>query len=249
MYILHKIFLLYFAFIVVSYSSTHYNDTIIRNKGGYVLKSDLKSRQQKHINDSRQQRYPRHEPTSASNPKWLIALIILLIIIVLGAMLYGLYHLSHINFNFNQTDGNITSTETRQNTQTVHIDVLSYDFSQDFMHSDRIDGYQNFHIGEIRKDVEQTHGPPQKTVQIDGHKAESYGNIAVSYNTQHQVEHIYVTPKQVTTSQFIGVHQAPDTTDGDIWYYDNRQDNPYTIKVYTQSDQIIAIENIPQIKY
>lgn len=241
--------MLYFAFIVVSYASTHYNDTSIRNKGGYVLKSDLKSGQQKHTHHSRQQRYPRYEPTSSSNPKWLITLIILLIIFVLGAMLYGLYRLSHINFNFNQTDDKITSTETRQNTQMVHIDVLSYDFSQDFMHSDRIDGYQNFHIGEIRKDVEATHGPPQKAVQIDGHDADSYGDLAVSYNAQHHVEHIYVTPQQVTTSQFIGIHQAPDMTDGDIWYYDSRQDNPYTIKVYTQNDQIIAIENIPQIEY
>ncbi|WP_247647953.1 hypothetical protein [Staphylococcus pseudintermedius] len=34
----------------------------------------------------------------------------------------------------------------------------------------------------------------RKTVEIDGRDAASYGDLAVSYNAQHQVEHIYVTP-------------------------------------------------------
>lgn len=234
-------------FIVVSNSATTYNDNIKRNKGGYFLKSDLTSRKHKHAHPSHQQRHPKYEPSPSSNPKWLIALIILLIIIALGGMIYGGYRLSQVKLHLNTTDNQATTTQSEQNTATVHLDVLSYDFSQDFMHSDHIDGYQDFHIGETRKDVEATHGPPEKTVEIDGRDAASYGDLAVSYNAQHQVEHIYVTPHQVTTAQFIDVHQAPNMTDGNIWYYDSRQDNPYTIKVYTQNDQVIAIENIPQI--
>ncbi|MEJ7542344.1 hypothetical protein [Staphylococcus intermedius] len=208
------------------------------------MKSDLTPRQQKHANRSHQHP-PQYEPVPSSNPKWLIAFIILIIISVVGAMIYGGYRLSQFDFQFNMAQNH--TTKHHQDTQTVQVDVLSYDFSQDFMHSDRIDGYQNFHIGETRKDVEATHGPPEKTVEIDGRDAASYGDLAISYNAQHQIEHIYVTPHQVSTSQFISFHQAPNVTDGNIWYYDSRQDNPYTIKVYTQNDQVIAIENIPQI--
>ncbi|EGQ3106004.1 hypothetical protein KXP78_000545 [Staphylococcus pseudintermedius] len=211
------------------------------------MKSDLTSRKHKHAHPSHQQRQLKYEPSPSSNPKWIIALIILLIIIALGGMIYGGYRLSQVKLHLNTTDNQATTTQSEQNTATVYLDVLSYDFSQDFMHSDHIDGYQDFHIGETRKDVEATHGPPEKTVEIDGRDAASYGDLAVSYNAQHQVEHIYVTPHQVTTAQFIDVHQAPNMTDGNIWYYDSRQDNPYTIKVYTQNDQVIAIENIPQI--
>lgn len=130
------------------------------------MKSDLTSRKHKHAHPSHQQRQPKYEPSPSSNPKWLIALIILLIIIVLGGMIYGGYRLSQVKLHLNTTDNQATTTQSEQNTATVHLDVLSYDFSQDFMHSDHIDGYQDFHIGETRKDVEATHGPPEKLLKL-----------------------------------------------------------------------------------
>ncbi|WP_241523177.1 hypothetical protein [Staphylococcus delphini] len=92
------------------------------------MKSDLTSRKHNHAHPS-QHRQPNYEPSPSSNPKWLIALIILLIIIVLGGMIYGGYRLSQVKLNFNTTENKATTTQTEQDTETVHLDVLSYDFS------------------------------------------------------------------------------------------------------------------------
>ncbi|ARJ50692.1 hypothetical protein [Staphylococcus lutrae] len=181
------------------------------------------------------------------NPKWLIILIICLIMIALAGLIYGGYRVSQLDIRLKlKTDQKVSDTSQ---TQIVHIDVQSDDFSQNFMNTDRISGYQGFQLGATRQQTEMTHGPPERMTQYAGQQAASYGNIAVTYDAQEKINHVYVTPNNVTLSQFIAVHQAPNTIDGEIWYYDKNKNNRYTIKVYTSDNRITAIENIPQIAY
>lgn len=241
--------LIFYVFeLLFNQTLTYNNSNMCHTKEVMNLKDSLTSRSHKLNRSERYTHQHAHVPLSPRphrNPKWLIIILSLLIIVALAGLVYGIYRLSQFDVHLNLKADRASFHQP--DTQTVQIDTLSLDFSQNYMHADCIDGYQGFNIGETRKDIEKQYGPPQREVQIANNKAASYGDMAVTYNEQDKINHVYVTPQNVTTSDFIAFHQTPNITDGDIWYYDQSRDNPYTIKVYTSGNQIMAIENIPQI--
>ncbi|UEX90308.1 hypothetical protein [Staphylococcus ratti] len=195
--------------------------------------------------------HSRFEPISPSKPKSsflfkglgvLITLMIIAVIIALIILVIRLVH-TDIQFDFSTKK----SERTIPQTQTQHIDVLSSSFSTHYMNANHVEGYRNFKRNRSQSQIEQQFGKPEKTFSIDGQKVYQYGDISIAYNNDKRVNHVFITPTNVMTHDFIQVHQRPDTDYGHFWYYDKNRGNGYTIKVYVQDGYIQAIENIPQI--
>lgn len=177
--------------------------------------------------------------------KILAVIISLMIIAVIAGMIFigvRLMH-SHVNFDFHPQNSEHNIPET----QFQHVDVLSTDFSTHYMNTSRIEGYQNFQMNHTRARIESRFGKPEQTFTVNNIKIFRYGDMGVSYNNNQRVNHIWITPKNVSVQAFTEAHGQPDVYDGHAWYYDKNKHNAYTIKVYVKDGQIVAIENIPQI--
>lgn len=131
-------------------------------------------------------------------------------------------------------------------THKVEIDVNSPMFSQGYMHAPNTEGYEGFEIGETKSAIEREYGRAEGAKTIDGKKAELYGNIGVSYNSNNQVSHVFVVPGKMTKDDFTDFHNGPDEISNGNWHYDTDKANGFSIKVYTSKNDIEAIENIMQ---
>lgn len=182
---------------------------------------------------------------------WIIV-ISLIILVLVAALIFAISHFMSIREdNDKKAAQNDTTQEqattSKQETKTVKVEVNSDDFSANFMNADNSSGYKGFHIGDTKKTIEKKYGEPEESLDINGHDANKYGNIAVSYDNDNKVDHVFVVPSNVTTREFTDFHNVPNEKRGDTWYYDKNKDNDYTIKVYTNGQYIKAIENIDQI--
>ncbi|MHD0396379.1 hypothetical protein ACY2DA_00630 [Staphylococcus simulans] len=131
-------------------------------------------------------------------------------------------------------------------THKVEIDINSPMFSQGYMHSPHTDGYEGFELGEAKSTIEKEYGRAEGTKTIDGNKVELYGNMGVSYNSENQVNHVFVVPGEMTKDDFTNFHSTPDEISNGVWYYDADEANGFSIKVYTSKNNIEAIENVEQ---
>ncbi|MHD0396408.1 zinc ribbon domain-containing protein [Staphylococcus simulans] len=182
---------------------------------------------------------------------WIIV-ISLIILILVAALIFAISHFMSVREdNDKKAVQNDTTQEhkktSKQQTKTVKVEVNSDDFSANFMNADNTSGYKGFHIGARKKAVEESFGKSKDNIDINGNEAYQYGNIAVSYDNNNKVDHVFVVPTDVTTREFTDFHNVPDEKRGDTWYYDKNKDNDYTLKVYTNGQYIVAIENIDQI--
>ncbi|MFC3612006.1 Predicted membrane protein [Staphylococcus piscifermentans] len=190
-------------------------------------------------------------------PAWLFALIgfvIALLIAGIGYAAYNAYQNKNAEHHHNdqpasseQNQSNTNKESELPETQPVSVDVNSDSFSENYMNSDNSNGYEGFYIGDSKDSIEKSHGKPEGTMDINGNEAHLYGNMAVSYDNNDQVDHVYVVPSDMTTDAFTDFHNTPNEKRGDTWYYDKNKDNSYTIKVYTDGSDVKAIENIEQI--
>ncbi|UXR86844.1 zinc-ribbon domain-containing protein [Staphylococcus felis] len=195
-------------------------------------------------NMSRAEQY--HQKVVVKENKSKLPLILLglctFIVLILG-LLFGVYQLLDKNGMY------ITKQKaTTSSYETPTINVLSVQFSAQFMHQDRRNGYDGIRLGMSRNQIESNYGEPEETLHIAGVSAEKYGDIAVNYEND-SVHRYFVVPENISVYQFMDYHGTPTmkADEGGIIYDDNSH-NDFTIKVYVnEKGQVIGIENVNQI--
>ncbi len=190
-------------------------------------------------------------------PAWLFVVIGFVIALLISGIGYAAYNAySNKNADKGQEHHSTTSDQNQSTTnkedelpetKPVSINVNTDSFSENYMNADNSSGYDGFYIGNTKDSIEHSYGKAEGTMDINGNEAYQYGNIAVSYDNNNQVDHVFVTPHDMSTSEFTDFHNTPNERRGDTWYYDKNKDNGYTIKVYTDGSEVQAIENIDQI--
>ncbi|REH77191.1 hypothetical protein DOS80_05675 [Staphylococcus felis] len=164
------------------------------------------------------------------------------IVLILG-LLFGVYQL------LGKNDVPITNQKsTTSSYETPTINVLSAQFSAQFMHQDRRNGYDGVQLGMSRNQIESDYGEPEETLHIAGVSAEKYGDIAVNYEND-RVHRYFVVPENTSVYQYENYHGTPTMkADEGGLIYDDQPNNDFTIKVYVDEKvQVIGIENANQI--
>lgn len=154
---------------------------------------------------------------------------------------------SHNNEHKNNNEIKNGSQQHLAKTHKININVNSIEFNQNYMQAPNPEGYKGFKIGTSKADIEKKFGKSEGVREINGYDAQQYGDLAVSYNQENKVDHVYVTPRQMTKKEFTDFYSQPNETKGDIWYYNANIYNGFVIKVFTSRQYIKAIENVPQI--
>ncbi|AYU54205.1 zinc ribbon domain-containing protein [Staphylococcus debuckii] len=173
--------------------------------------------------------------------------------IILGiiglAIIIGIVYFVFMNSSDKNNNYNAEKRETKQQRPShkkVTINVNSPEFIQEFMQTPQTEGYKGFKIGTSKKEIEKKFGKSDGTREINGNDARQYGDMAVTYNHDDKVDHVYVTPNQMTKKAFTDVHNEPGAIRGDIWFYETNIYDGFSIKVFTSRQYIKAIENVPQ---
>ncbi|RZI00029.1 zinc ribbon domain-containing protein [Staphylococcus condimenti] len=197
-----------------------------------------------------------HSETSNHKPRvspkktifWIIIGLIGIALII-GIVYFALQIFGEGN-NSEHKNKNESKNKTQQHlpqTHKVKINVSSTEFNQNFMQSPNPEGYKGFKIGTSKSNIEKKFGKFEGIREINGNDAQQYGDIAISYNLEDKVDHVYVAPRQMTKKEFTKLYDEPDEIKGDIWYYNANYYNGFTIKVFTSQQYIKAIENVPQM--
>ena len=126
------------------------------------------------------------------------------------------------------------------------VNVLTDSFSADFMNTPNVGGYNGFKVGMTRAQIEQIAGQSTGTLQLQSGLLYKYNNIGVQYGADDKVMSVYVTPDNVSTQEFTSFHGEPKIGGGSPMIYDNNPNNGFTIYVYTQNGNVVAIQNGPQ---
>lgn len=150
------------------------------------------------------------------------------------------------NRNDNTSEPKQDITQQKPNNKKVTIKVDSPQFSQEFMQTPQTEGYKGFEIGASKEQIEKKFGKSDGTREINGNDAYQYGDMAVTYNQDNKVDHVYVTPQQMTKKAFTDFYNEPGQIRGDIWFYEYNVYDGFSIKVFTSHQHIKAIENVPQ---
>lgn len=173
-----------------------------------------------------------------------IILSIVAVLLLLGALIVAGYFLfKNLNININTGD----SSESNANNQRISINVLSDQFSSDFMKSDNTDGYDGFNIGMSKDDIKEEFGEPESVDSMDFGDVEKYGDIGVTYDSDDTVSSVYVLPQDVSVSAFKQFHGEPTMESDDQLIYDDNSDNGFTIFVNVKDGEVQSIENGYQI--
>lgn len=191
-----------------------------------------------------------HKPSTSPKKKifWII------IGIIGAALIIGIVYIAFMIFSQENHSEHKSNDQTKNKTEKqlpkthkVNINVKSQEFNQSFMQSPNPEGYKGFKIGTSKPNIEKKFGKSEGVREVNGNDAQQYGDIAVSYNLENKVDHVYVAPRQMTKKEFIKFYNEPNEIKGDIWYYKANYYNGFTIKVYTSQQYIKAIENVPQM--
>ncbi|MCD8918937.1 zinc-ribbon domain-containing protein [Staphylococcus gallinarum] len=173
-----------------------------------------------------------------------IILSIVAVLLLLGALIVAGYFLfKNLNININTGD----SSESNAKNQRISINVLSDQFSSDFMKSDNSDGYDGFNIGMSKDDIKEEFGEPESVDSMDFGDVEKYGDIGVTYDSDDTVSSVYVLPQDVSVSAFKQFHGEPTMESDDQLIYDDNSDNGFTIFVNVKDGEVQSIENGYQI--
>lgn len=182
--------------------------------------------------------------------KVIISLVIMLLLVALMLSIKSLYDNIHTNYKgSNQSAQNEKfKKEKKPKYKMPEINVLSHQFSENFMNSDVRNHYMHISKGMHKREVETYFGNSEKTIQIANMKAYKYGNMAVLFKND-KVQRIFVVPDNVTVESFSQVHgyRAHNSYNGTIIYDDNPS-NHFSVKVYFDSNEKVkAIESIDQV--
>lgn len=146
-----------------------------------------------------------------------------------------------------KTNKEKNSNETKQ-TQTVsvpNIDILSQEFSDNYMNANHVDGYNGLSKNMNKKNIEQKFGKEDKIKNFLGEDGYVYGNFIVMYDDTNdkKIEQYGIIPKEyITYQQFVGFHGEPaqnlrSNKNTSLIAYNNVPNNGYQIAVFTSGDQ------------
>src|SRR5699024_8902396 len=170
---------------------------------------------------------------------------LLIALIVAGTFLYQSINSDYKGSNYNAEKKD--SKKERNNGTPPKIDVLSQQFSTEFMNNDVRHGYHKVKKGEHKDSVEEKFGESQKEIEVAGANAIQYGDIAVHFNNQ-KVDRFFIIPNNITLQQFIQVHgtRTINYNEGTMIYDDN-PNNKFSVKVYIGNDgKINGVESTDQ---
>lgn len=192
---------------------------------------------------------------NAKKSKWNIIVIVIIILVFLSlvfALFFGTYSFIKNNVNLNINHSHSTSEKEKGNSEpkdAPKINVLTSEFSNNFMHADQRNGYHGITKGMTKKEVEKKLGHTNHVVPIASVKAHKYGSIATYYNKDNKVERIFVVPQNVSIHEFENYHgQATISYNQSGKVYDGNPNNSFSVKVFTnKDDKITGIENVDQI--
>lgn len=187
---------------------------------------------------------------------WIFGIIGVLILLAgIGFAGFQIYKNNTANQSTQQAQDNsetpatalITGPNQQQRAEYLtSINVLTDDFSANFMNEPHVDGHNGIDIGMTRHQVEVTVGQSTGTLQLQSGLLYKYNNIGVQYGADDKVMSVYVTPDNVSTQEFTIFHGGPKIGGGSPMIYDNNPNNGFTIYVYTQNGNVVAIQNGPQ---
>lgn len=177
----------------------------------------------------------------------LITLAIVIFTLLVCGIFYGAFYFIKENVNFSAP--NTASEQKEGKRDKPKVDVLSSQFSNDFMHADRRDGYANISKGIKRDSLENELGSPDDKIKVDGEKVTVYGDIGVHYKDD-EVNRVFIVPNKVTVQEFQNYHGRATIHQADgALIYDDNTTNSYTIKIYANKEgKIEGIENIEQVR-
>lgn len=187
--------------------------------------------------------------------KWNIIVIIIIILVFLAlvfTLFFGTYSFIKNNVNFNIDHSHSTKNKEQSDSEPKNapkINVLSSEFSNDFMHIDKRNGYYGISKGMTKKEVEKKLGHTKHIIPIASVKTHKYGSIATYYNNDDKVERIFVVPHNMSIHKFESYHgQATISYNQSGKVYDGNPNNSFSVKVFTnKDDKITGIENVDQI--
>lgn len=223
------------------------NDQVFCNKCGKKVSGDVDTNQNNSrpndnsgsFSNREKGHYYLKEDKNKSNVV-VIVLSIIVAIILLGALIVGGYFLfKNLNININNGD----SSESNANNQRISINVLSDQFSSDFMKSDNTEGYDGFNVGMSKNDIKEEFGEPENVESMDFGEVEKYGDIGVVYDSDSTVSSVYVLPEDISVNAFKQFHGEPTMQSKDQLIYDDNTDNGFTIFINVKDGEIQSIEN------
>lgn len=211
--------------------SSHYNtNSYSKNNNSNYRTSNYTQRNNDYLYSSKKKK------KSAT----VIILSIVAVLLLLGALIVAGYFLfKNLNININTGD----SSESNANNQRISINVLSDQFSSDFMKSDNSDGYDGFNIGMSKDDIKEEFGEPESVDSMDFGEVEKYGDIGVTYDSDDTVSSVYVLPQDVSVSAFKQFHGEPTMESDGQLIYDDNSDNGFTIFINVKDGEVQSIEN------
>ncbi|MES3713292.1 hypothetical protein ABC762_06275 [Staphylococcus ureilyticus] len=182
--------------------------------------------------------------------KVIISLVIVMLLVALTLSIKSLY--DNIHTNYKGSNQSAQNEKFKQEKKTKYklpkINVLSQQFSENFMNSDVRNHYMHISKGMDKHKVETYFGDSEKTIQIANMKAHKYGDMAFLFKN-NKVQRIFVVPDNVTIESFSQVHgyRVYNNHNGTMIYDDNPS-NHFSVKVYFDSNKKVkAIENIDQV--
>ncbi|MCD8915463.1 zinc ribbon domain-containing protein [Staphylococcus simulans] len=206
------------------------NQVFCNNCGTKVGNKPIGQPTKQHIN--RQVKNSSHSKSKI--PMIIISAII--VIILIASICFAFYYLKNNNDHSNQ-GGNHANK----------VDVLSTDFSRNFMNQENTGGYKGFNLGMTPNEIENRFGKEDKTITLDIGDVHQYGNMGVYFGSNDTVSSVYVIPNNVTVDEFKDFHGEPTVQSDEQMIYDDNPDNDFSIFISHNNGKIISIENTFQI--
>ena len=204
-------------------------------------KQDNMEREQLSSNTTNKKREQDNKKKNNKKP-----FIIIVSIIVASILIIVLIFSGFILYN-NVIKGDKISSIFHLNNNTPEINVLSDEFSNDFMKADNTSGFKGFDIGMSKGEVQKQHGSSNSKLKMGIGEVYKYGDIGVYYGIDNTVSSVYVLPKDVTVNEFKNFHGTPTVETDSQLVYDDNQDNGFTILINVKNDKIESVENTYQI--
>lgn len=155
-----------------------------------------------------------------------------------------------------KSENNDTNNENNKQS-TPNIDILSQDFSDNYMNANHVTGYKGLIKNMNKKEVQQKYGEEDDIRNFLGREGYVYGNFMVMYylGAGNPIEQYSIIPNQnVTYKEFVDFHGEPtqDLRKGQghsFVIYNKTPNNGYQIAVYTEGsnedDEIRYIMQYP----
>nr|WP_263314092.1 hypothetical protein [Mammaliicoccus sp. Marseille-Q6498] len=147
--------------------------------------------------------------------------------------------------------------DKNNNASGPEIDILSQDFSDNYMNANHVNGYGGLMKSMNKKSVEEHFGNEDEVRNFLGREGHVYGNFMVMYylGNDNPIEQFSIVPKNdVTYREFVDFHGEPTqdlrTSQGHSFViYNKTNHNGYQIAVYTSGndddDEIQYIMQFP----